>query len=240
MSEAVLTNGICYLAEYDLSGQINAIAADMSAEAPESTAMVGAGVQGYKARLGGLKDTKVSLNGYFESEPPLFNSIGLINSAMTIGPSPDDASTCFIFQPAMAKYTYGGKIGDTLPYKVEGEGAGPFVSGTILLPKLARVATNTGTGRQLGAASASQTVYGVLHVFAASVGDTLDVVVQSDAANTFLSPTDVITFAQKTAVGHEWKTAAGTVSGADTWWRISFTIGGVDPSFTFCVAMGIL
>ena len=166
--------------------------------------------------------------------------MGLSNSGLTIAPTGVDGESCFLFRPVMASYNLGGKVGDVYAYKVEGQGNGPFVSGTILLPKSVKTSSNTGTGRQLGDPTASKTVYGLLHVFAASAGDTLDVIVQSDAANTFLSPTDVITFDQKTAVGHEWKTALGSVSGGDTWWRVSFTIGGVDPSFTFAVGVGFL
>mgnify|MGYP001430033306 CR=1 FL=1 len=238
MSEFVLTNGKLYLGGYDLSGQINSIAADLSVETPETTAM---GVAA-KQRLPGLKDAKISLNGFFSEEQILFTATGaVVSSAMTIAPTGADNETCWFFKPAMAKYSYGGKIGDVTSYKVEGEGAGPFVQGTILLPSLQRTETGTGVPRELGAGSAVKTIYGVLHVFAATPGpDTIDVIVQSDALATFLSPTDVITFAQRTTVGHEWKTAAGTVSGADTWWRISYAIGGGSPAFTFAVVVGIL
>lgn len=237
MSIGVLTNAKLYLAQYDLSSELNAIATDMSAESPETTTFGNTA----KTRAGGLVDTKISLNGYFNSEQVIFNSLALSNIPMTTAPTGTDGENCFLFRPVLAKYTLGGKVGDVYPYKVEAEGSGPFISGTILLPKSAKTSTNTGTGRQIGACGATQTVYGILHVFSATAGpDTLDVVIQSDAANTFLSPTDVITFGQKTAVGYEWKTALASVPGADTWWRVSFTIGGVDPSFTFMVGVGFI
>ena len=237
MSEFVLTNGKLYLGGYDLSGQMNSIAADLSVETPETTAM-GATA---KVRLPGIKDAKVSLNGYFAEETILFDSTGvLVAPAMTIAPTGVANETCWIFRPALAKYSYGGKIGDVNSYKVEGEGSGPFVQGTILLPSLDRTATSTSTPYEVGAATATKTIYGVLHVFAKTGTPTLDVVIQSDALATFLSPVDVITFAQKTAIGYEWKTAAGTVSGTDTWWRVSYTIGGGSPHITFAVVVGIL
>lgn len=326
---AVITNGKCYLAEFDLSGEQNAIAADMSAEAPEATAMAGAGIQGSKARLGGLVDTKVALNGFFNSEQVIFNSMGLSSSALTIAPTGADGENCFLFKPVMAKYSMGGKVGDVYGYKVEAEGAGPFVSGTVLLPKLARTSSNVGTGRQIGAVPAGKKLYAILHVFSATPGpDTLDVVIESDVSAAFLtinriaatqgvgfsindagngySPGDVLTvvqsggsggtltvatvtggppgpvatlalttpgtgyaianglsttvlpdngtgfklnilaltdtpviiFAQKTAVGHEWAEVAGPFT--DDYWRAKYTIGGVDPSFSFFVGLGIL
>lgn len=236
MSAIVLTNAKLYLNEFDLSGQLNAIAADMSAETPEITTF---GMT-TKARLGGLKDSKISLNGYFDSEPVLFPLIGAAtNPAMTIAPTGADGETCWLFRPAMAKYSPGGKVGDVFAYKVEGEGSGPFVQGTILLPNLARIVTGAGVGRQLGAVTATQRLYAALHVFAKSGSSpTLDVVVESDAANTFLTPAAIITFAQKTLVGSEWKEVAGP--NTDDWWRISYTIGGGTPSFSFAVIVGIL
>ena len=51
MSEAVIVNGKLWIAQYDLSGEMNAIAAEMSAEAPESTAMAGTGIKARKPDL---------------------------------------------------------------------------------------------------------------------------------------------------------------------------------------------
>jgi len=330
MSEAVISNGKCYLAQFDLSSELNAIAADMSAEAPESTAMVALAASPAKARLGGLVDTKVAVNGFFNSEQIIFNSMGLANVPLIIAPTGADNTSCFLFRPVLAKYSLGGKLGEVYPYKVEAEGNGPFVSGTILLPKLARIISGTGTGRQLGAVAAGKKIYAVLHVFSATPGpDTLDVVLESDVSAAFLTinriaatlgvgfsindagdgyavndvitvvqsggsggtltvtsisggggtgpvtgltlttpgtgyaianglattvapvggtgfklnilaltDTPVITFTQKTAVGSEWKEAAGPFT--DDYWRVKYTVGGVDPSFTFAVGVGIL
>jgi hypothetical protein len=192
MSEAVLTNGKLYLNEHDLSGQMNAIAADMSAESPESTAM---GLTN-KARLPGLKDCKVSLNGFFDSALfPQFGLIGaVVNPAMTIAPTGADGEGCFIFQPLMAKYSPGGKTGDVNAYKVEGEGTGPFVQGTILLPKLARTTSGAGTGRLLGSVTPSR--IGAWTINAAGSGYSLNdviTVVQAGGSGATLIVTEVDT-----------------------------------------------
>lgn len=174
--------------------------------------------------------------------------------------------------------------------------------------------TGAGTKYNLGAYTATQYLYGGLHVFTASAGDTLDVticiadrvqtitinaagtgytaghdltIVQSGGSfatanidtvdggggvtgvtlltpgsgyavanvlDTTVSPgpggtgcklnitaitdTAVITFAQKSAAGYEWATDAGPIT--DVNFKAKWTIGGVDPSFTFAVVAGIV
>jgi hypothetical protein len=93
----------------------------------------------------------------------------------------------------------------------------------------------------LGAATATQHLYGVLHVLAVSgTNPTLDVVIQSDDAEGFASGTTRGTFTQKTAVGSQFLTpVAGPVT--DTHWRCTWTIGGTNtPSFTIALVVGIL
>ena len=53
-----------------------------------------------------------------------------------------------------------------------------------------------------------------------------------------LTDTPVMVFAQKTAVGHEWKEVAGPFT--DDYWRVKYTIGGGSPNITFAVMLGIL
>jgi hypothetical protein len=54
----------------------------------------------------------------------------------------------------------------------------------------------------------------------------------------FPSPATRLTFAQKTAAGYEFKSAAGAIT--DDWWRVDWTIGGTaTPTFSFVVAVGI-
>lgn len=236
MARQIWLNCQAWLAEHDLSGIMNAPALEVSADTPEKTVFGDVA----KTRLGGLVDISAAVNGYFDGslDGAVFDRLGLIDSVLTMAPDNVDFARAYFFKPAMAKYSPSGKIGDVCAFKVEGKGNGRLIRGNILLPKLARTTSGGGTGRELGAVLATQKVYAALHVFAASAGDTLDVVVQSDALNTFLSPADVLTFTQITAVGHEWKEVAGAIT--DTWWRISYTIAGVDPSFNFAVVCGII
>jgi hypothetical protein len=327
MTQRVWLNCQCWLAHFDLSGAMNAPALEISTETPEDT---GKGCIA-KTRLPGLTDISAAVNGYFDGslDGAVFDRLGLIDSALTMTPGNADYERAFFFKPAMAKYSPGGKIGDVFAFKVEGKGNGRLIRGNILVPKLARIVSNHGVARQLGAVAAGKKMYAVLHVFAASVGDTLDVALESDVSANFLTinriaatqgvgfsindagtgyaPGDVITvvqsggsggtltvatisggggtgpvatlalttpgtgyavanglattvspaggtgfklnilaltdtpvinFAQKTAVGHEWAEIAGPFT--DSYWRIKWAIGGVDPNFSFAVVVGIL
>jgi hypothetical protein len=103
----------------------------------------------------------------------------------------------------------------------------------------ARTVTGNGTARQLGLVGATQKLYASLHVVDASVADTLDVKIQSDDASGMGTPTDRITFTQATAVGAQYATPVSGPIATDTWWRVSYTIGGTSPSFKFAVVVGI-
>jgi hypothetical protein len=71
----------------------------------------------------------------------------------------------------------------------------------------------------------------------AGTNPTLDLKIQSDDAQAMSSPIDRITFDQMTTVGAQWKELAGPIT--DTWWRVNYTLGGIDPSFVIAVVIGI-
>ena len=185
MSEQVWLNCQAWLAHYDLSGIMNAPALEISGETPEKTASGDVG----KTRLPGLVDISAAVNGYFDGslDGAVFDRLGLIDSALTMTPDNADYTRAFFFKPAMAKYSPGAKIGDTFAFKVEGKGNGRLIRGNILVPKLARIASSHGVARQLGAVAAGKKMYAVLHVFAASAGDTLDVALESDVSANFVT-----------------------------------------------------
>lgn len=166
------------------------------------------------------------------------NATSAVVSASATSADGDNAYTFRALNTALSPF--GGQVGALSALSVDAAGRAGVrpIRGTILHPETARTATGTGTGRQLGAVSATQTVFGSLHVVAASgTLPTLDVVVQSDDANTFLSPTTRLTFSQATGLTAQFQSAAGAVT--DTWWRVSYTIAGTTPSFTFIAVVGI-
>lgn len=233
MSELVHTDCKLWLDGYDLSGSMNAIAVNYSADVLECTTF---GDDTHK-NLGGLKNVDAAHEGYWDSatlDPLLFNNMGVSDKPMTISPTDGaDGAPAYFFKSNQATYSTGGAVGEVLPFSVAGQlSDGDLVRGTILLNIASVSSSGNGAGIQIGAVSATQSVHASLHVLGA--GTTLDVVVQSDADNTFATPTDQITFTQASAIGSEILSAAGAVT--DTWWRINYTVSG---SFSFVVAIGI-
>lgn len=240
------TNARIYLAEVDLSGVANACALNMKTDIVDCTAFSDA----YKDKLGGFTDVIVDVSGYFDAgtdpdtsgnpDHKMFDQLALSNGVLSIiGGTGAAADTCWFFRPTLTTYNpLEGKVSEMATFKLHGEGAAPLVKGQVMVAKAAKTLTGTSTPYQLGALTATQTLYCAVHVFAASADDTLDLVLQSDAAEAFDSPTSQITFAQITGIGQDWQSKAGAV--ADTWWRLSYTIGGVAPSFTIAVVAGIV
>ena len=125
------------------------------------------------------------------------------------------------------------------PNIVRGEGTntgGTLFYGTTTV-------SGVGTGSQFGSLAAGDTLYAYLGVIASSVTGTtptLDVLVQRAAADSWGAPTTVVTFSQATASANTHQLDTGTTGAqAEEWYRVSYTLGGVDPSFKWFCGLGI-
>ena len=144
-----------------------------------------------------------------------------------------------MFPALLAEYSPGAAVGELFAFNISAGGCDLLARGTVL-ENAVKTATANGTARNLGAVGAAQKLYAGMHVLAVSgTNPTLDMIIQSDDAEGFLSSANRITFAQKTAIGSQWATpVAGAIT--DTWWRCAYTIGGTDnPSFTVVVVLAI-
>jgi hypothetical protein len=103
---------------------------------------------------------------------------------------------------------------------------GPLVRGLRIFPPSTSVtATANGTGRQLGALSASQTLYAAMHVLSRTGTLSMTLKIQSDDNAGFTTPTDRITsFTAATGRTYQWGSVAGAVT--DTYWRAVLTCTG--------------
>jgi hypothetical protein len=241
MASQVLTDCKLWLAGFDLSGRLNALGLQVASELQDATTF------GNDTRIhtGGLQTIQAQHEGYWEGgadkvDEVLFSRIGTQSVPMTACPTAGaDGETAFTFRSTLSEYTPRGVVGELFAFGVSGQGAAgePLVRGTVLLNGT-KAASGTGTAFNLGSVPAGKSVYGALHVFGGSgTAPTLDVKVQSDDGSGFLSPIDRLTFAQQTGKGSDWQSAAGAIT--DTWWRISYAIGGTTPSFPFLVVVGI-
>lgn len=240
-----LTDARIYVAGADLSGYSNQVEVAAEAEALDKTTFTSSG---YREFVGGHRSLTGSVSGFFDAgsaslpDDRFFADLGATGVPWSVCPTAgavgDVAYTSSVFRPS---YTLLGDVGQLAPFTstVAGDGK-PLVRGQILHPAgTARTTTGTGTSAQLGTVSATQRLYAALHVFSVSGTSTptLTVKVQSDNATGFPSSADVITFTGATAVGGQFSSAAGAIT--DDWFRVSWTISGTTPSFTFAVVVGI-
>lgn len=152
-----------------------------------------------------------------------------------------DGNIAYTIAGAQFSYEIGESHGELLPYTVKtlprsrsSTGSpGAISRGTVLLAKATRAATTTGTGRTLGAVSATQRITGVLHVFAVNGGSWV-VTIESDDDPGFPTPVVRQTFTAATAITREVIVTDGPQT--DTEWRAVLTKTGG----TSCVAAVIL
>jgi hypothetical protein len=314
MGKAIVDARI-YLGGYELSGYTNAVAINLKTDVIDCTSFGNL----YRDKLAGMTDVIMDVSGYFsaaDADLPMFSNIGLSTAPLSIiGGTAAQGDRAFFTRPLYSEYTpLDGKVGEMAAFKLHAEGCNdPFVRGRVLAADAARISTGAGTKVNVGAYTATQYLYGVLHVLSATPGpDTLDcTIVIADQISTVtinaagtgyaggnkltvvqtggslgvinvdtvdggggvtgisvstpgsgysvangLSTTGgagtgckvnitgiadsaaLITFAQKTAIGSEWKTDAGPIT--DVNFKAKWTIGGVDPSFTFIICAGVV
>ena len=241
MTSHVLTDGTVWMHGVAVHDVAHTLQFSTTREAKDFTKF-GASARNSKV---GLFTAAVSVSGYTDTTGYDEDLYDLFNNATTapisVAATSDDGSVAYTMRSLMASLSpLSGQVGDIAAVSLEAAGRGGVrpVRGMILHPETARTATGDGTGRELGAVEASESVYGALHVVAASgTTPTLDVIVESDDNADFTSATTRLTFTQTTAQTGEWKSAAGAIT--DTHWRVSYTVGGTSPSFTFAVVVGI-
>lgn len=243
MSKFVLLNARLFAVGADLTGASNKIELTAEVEDKETTNYYSAG---YKEVIGGLGSAEVTAEGQWEAA----DSSKVDNASWAqlggVGPwtaCPDNATVgdlAYITQCLRSSYTLGGAVGDVAPWSGKGASAWPLVRGQMAHPAgTARTSTGTGTGVELGAVAAGKRLYAALHVLSAS-GTTPSITarIESDADNTFASPTTQLTFTAATAAGGEaLRTTGGAIT--DTWFRVAWTISGTTPSFLFATSFGI-
>jgi len=239
----VLTNCKAWLAEYDLSSDLNAVALDQGVEQQEATTF---GV-GTKITKPGLLTLKAALVGFLNtgsglSEEFLSSKLGLVDVPFTAAPTTGaEGEPAYSFQADLAKFDplAGDKVGDMAKIAVDlAASSSKVVRGTIL-HNAARVATGTGTIFNLGAVAAGQSLYGILHVPAISGGPTVTIKVQSAPTVGFAAPVDRLTFTAVTTKTAQFLALLGAIT--DAFWRVTWTfVGGAGPSITFVVNVGIL
>jgi len=237
MTGLVLKEAEVWLAGFRLTGAMNAVAIDYSAELQDDTTFADGGT---RSRLAGLRNVTAQCDGFFDGEgidEALFSRVGLVGVPMSVAPKgATEGERAFTFLADLAEYSPGGAVGEMLGFSAGAEGDGDLIRG-LLAHNATRNASGDGTALQLGSVGAGQKLYAALHVLSAEPGDTLDVVIESDDASGFASPTTRLTFAQAAGVTSEWVEVTGPIT--DEWFRASWSVAGTAPSVAFVVIFGI-
>ena len=123
-----------------------------------------------------------------EQDDVIFGKLAAANSIVTLaGEGGNDGDVGFTFRASLGAYAQEATLGELAKFTMSAEGSDGvpgLVRGTILKQGTV-TATANGTGYQVGAIGATQVGYAALHVMTASVADTLDVTIESDATNSF-------------------------------------------------------
>lgn len=244
MAKFLFKDAVVILKGRDISGELNSMSLEYSADAPDATAFG----DGTRVRLPGVLDVVANHTGWWDSvsaadslDKDLFDEVGAAEDNMSM--SPDGAQlgeTAFSFPTLLASYAPGASHGEVFAFSITINGTGPLVRGVVMEKSAFGTGANDGTGRQVGAVSATQTVYSIIHATAVSgTNPTLDVVIESDATDAWIgAETTRMTHPQMTAVGSNRQSLIATIT--DEWWRLVLTVGGTDtPSFTVFGMIGI-
>jgi hypothetical protein len=243
MATEILLNSKVYAGQHDLSGDINSGRLRYGAEAVMATTFGG---NGWKQRKAGLRATELEYAGFVNegadlSGDILFGRLAVADVPLSVVPqSGAVGDVAFFFKSQETGYEPGGQIGQVYAFRVNAEANGAPVRGRVLIAAGAKTTTGTSVVRQFtGGVSATQRLYAALHVLDASgTNPTLDVVVKSDDASGFASPTTRLTFTQATGKTSELLSLAGAIT--DSYIRVDYTIGGTgSPSFSFVVVVGV-
>jgi hypothetical protein len=207
-----------YLAEFDLSSDMNAHGIAQTVDLPDDTCYGDT----FKQRLTGLRDISFSLAGNWDAFDALEDQDTLLTSKMAVNNvpliitpnSPAVGDACEFGLVAQAQYSPQAQHGQILKWSASGNLASRrWLRGNVLWAP-STVITGTASGSQvlISAASASQSLYVAIAVWAATSLTSMVVKVQSDTTG-FASPTDKVTFTTATGVTSE---MPSPVSGANT------------------------
>jgi len=224
--------------EFDFSGISNSVDIEISNGLTPCTAFS----DGAETFLEGKAKTNITLNALYQTteDAEMFADLGLASdNLLAISPAAmADGGLVWTTQAHLTADTIPSPVGDAIALNCTWGGSNALGDGTILERDTNITSTVTGTAYELGAVSAAQKVVATLHVIGAA-GGTLDVTIESDAAEGFDSATTQITFTQVTTTATaEIKTKDGAI--ADTWWRAVCTAGGGAPVYNVLVTFAIV
>lgn len=239
MAAHVLTNSTLFVAGYDLTADSNEVQWALEADAQECTTFASSGAKEYKA---GLKSAEMSAKGFWQAgsgtvDPEVFTNLGTADRVATWCQLGTADSAAYFGRFGSFAYQLGGALGEMMPFSLDSKGTN---GQGIIRGKLAKAKGNvsatgaTGSAVELDAASATQYLYAVVHIF--SAGTTVTINLESDTASNFPSAATQATIGPLTTAGGTWMTrVAGAIT--DTFFR--FNVTAITGTFSIAAAVGI-
>lgn len=241
MSTVALLNVFSYVDGHDFTGDTNQARLSMEAAAKDATTFRS---NGWREHKGGLKTSSFEMGGLWQSDasdavdPEVFNNLGSRNRVHTFGAKETEGEPAYMWRAGQFSYSLLGQLGEMAPFSVSAmgtDGVGVVRGQLAAATGDVSAAGALGSGVNLGAGSSGEYLYATLHVFTA--GTSLDVEIQSDADNSFGSPTTVATFSTLSARGGTWLARVDASSITDTWFR--FNVTAITGTFNVAGAIGI-
>lgn len=236
---------------YRLSGDSREIRLAYAAEMLDGTCF---GME-TKKYIPGLMSIDLTVSGLMPAasaqdlkESHLFSDTGASDIPVSVFPenTPVEGSLAYFFKSARAQLQIQGQHGQLFGFSLQahgGDSGDPLVRGYVLEPgRTKRTANGNGTGtNRPGTVSETQHVLAVLHVFAVEgTNPTLDVTVESAPAANFAGASARITFARVSSAATGIYAAKVNGPITDTYWRATWTVGGVNPGYSFAAAVGVI
>lgn len=235
-----------YCAGYSLAPWMTEATLELGTQSQDKTTLA----DNTRQYLGGINTAKLSLNGLdddFGTDEStqdgfdeIFNPVNgtvVENQLYTLCPlgAATQGNACYTIQGTRMNYEKKKVLGEMSQFSwtVDNSGVGA-IAGRVLAGNQSAASNSNTSSYNWQALSASQVMYGTLHV--TSPATTLVVKIQSDDNSGFTTPTDRITFSTTSTIGAEQKTLSGAVT--DTYWRVLWTRAAGTAVFT--VVAGIV
>lgn len=242
MAKLSLLNAKAYVAQFDLSGDVNAIALQYAADTPDVTNF---GSGGTRERIGGLKTVDMQLEGFWDGatdrvDQAMFPKVGLADQLITVAPdTAAEGARAFAFLSAISKYAPGALVGEAFKFSLSGEASSSPLVGGAILHNATRTANGNGTAIGLGAQPAGRRIFLGVHLLALTGGGALDVALDSDDNAGMSSPTlSIVGTGPQSTVGGFLAVQPTLQPGSETWWRVRWVLTGTTPSATFLAFLG--
>lgn len=190
------------------------------------------GVTRGKFNVGGLQDLDAAALGAY-----LDRGVGTQYACSVATPGDTAGDVAWVMRGKVTRYgpVVGGTIDMEGAFDLALSSDTVFGRGVLLHPVTETDTADDGAAVALAGPDATQRLYVALHVTATTGGGTWTVLVESDSADTFGSPTTRVTFDTFTAQGWQLKSVAGDFS-SETHLRASWSVtGGTDPTATFAL-----